>query len=518
MRILLIRPPVLHLPGWAEPRADLPLGCLYIAAVLETAGHDVSVFDGQVYMDEFTTWGWGDRNMFGAPWTKVAQEIRQLAPDIVGIANQFTTQLDCAVEVAKIAKGINPDIVTVVGGNHASVLPNSFFEVTDCIDIVCIGEGELRLPDVIRCIEGKKHLEDVDGIAFRKNGEVVINKQCSFLTNQELDVLPFPAYHLIPMERYFRLQKKGHYIRGHYEYPGSHRAASMITSRGCPYTCTFCSIHLHMGRSFRAHSVGNVLDHIELLTNRYGVRHIHFEDDNLTLNRNRFSKLLDGLLEKKFGITWGTPNGVRADLLPRELIAKSKDTGCTHFVIGVESGKQDNLDRVVKKKLSLEKVEQTARACKELGLDLGAFFIIGFPQETIEDMQTTLNFALKLEREYDVFLILAVLNPLIGTEAYNEALEKGYLVKDVTPSAMASSILRGIIETDNFTQSDVAKLTKSFYRRHKRLMIKKMARFFLQHPKGLVRLIYNLKNSPNRMQTLRLAMTYTNCLIRDFGK
>ena len=151
----------------------------------------------------------------------------------------------------------------------------------------------------------------------------------------------------------------------------------MITSRGCPYDCTFCSIHLHMGKRFRAHSVTNVLRHIELLVSQYGVRHIHFEDDNLTLNRSRFSDLLDGLLAVQFDITWDTPNGVRADLLPKELIAKSKESGCTHLVMGVESGKQANLDRIVKKKLDLQQVERTAHACKELGLDLGAFFIIG---------------------------------------------------------------------------------------------------------------------------------------------
>ncbi|MFC1816722.1 B12-binding domain-containing radical SAM protein, partial [Thermodesulfobacteriota bacterium] len=490
---------------------------LYIAAALEADEHDISVLDCQVYMDEFITWKWGGRNIFGTPWTKLAQEIRQLSPDIVGISNQFTIQLDCTVEVAKIVKGIDRDIVTVVGGNHASILPNSFFRVTDCVDIVCMGEGELRLPEVIRCLEGNKKLEDVNGIAFRKNGVIVISKQGPFLTNQELNGLPFPAYHLIPMDRYFRLQKKGYYARGQYEYSGSHRAVSMITSRGCPYGCTFCSIHLHMGRGYRTHSVSNVLDHIELLTSRYGVRHIHFEDDNLTLNRRRFNKLLDGLLERKFGITWGTPNGVRADLLPKELIAKSKDTGCTHFVIGVESGKQTNIDRFVKKKLRLEKVEQTARVCKKLGLDLGAFFIIGFPQETIDDMQTTLDFALKLERKYDVFLILSVLKPLIGTEVYKEAQKKEYFIEDVTHATMAASIaVSGIIETENFTRSDVARLTRGFYRRHKCLILKKMTRFFLQHPKGLVRLIDNLRCSPDRKQTLRLAMTYTNCLIRDF--
>lgn len=518
MRILLVRPPGRRFPGQVEPTAGLPLGCLYIAAMLEAAEYEVSVLDCQLYADEHPSWKWGDREMFGFPWSEVEREIQRCSPDLVGISNQFTVQIDSAVEVAEIVKHIDPNIVTVLGGNHASALPRTFFDLTNSIDIVCMGEGERRLLDVICCFEGRKRFEDIKGITFRKDGMVVVNEQGPYLTTQDLNALPFPAYHLVNMERYFRLQKKGYLTRGHYEYPGSHRAVSMITSRGCPYNCTFCSIHLHMGKRFRVHSVNNVLEHIELLTSQYSVRHIYFEDDNLTLDRARFSRLLDGLLTKQFGITWDTPNGVRADLLPKELIAKSKEAGCTHLVLGVESGNQANLDRIVKKKLDLQHVERAARACKEVGLDLWAFFIIGFPQETIKDMQATLDYALRLEREYDVSPILNVLKPLIGTEVYHEALARGYLIEDVMPATMGASIAgRGLIETENFTRTDIARLAKGFYRKSKLLLAKKMARFILRHPQALVRLIGVLWRSPNRKQSLRIAMGHTNCLVRDFG-
>lgn len=519
MRIMFVRPPGRRFPGQVEPTAGLPLGCLYIAAMLEAAEYEVSVLDCHLYADEHPSWKWGDREMFGSPWSEVEREIQQYSPDLVGISNEFTVQIDSAVEVAEIVKRIGPNIVTVVGGNHASAFPKSILELTNSIDIACIGEGEHRLLEIICCLNVNRGLESVKGVAFRKGGTVIVNEQVSYLTQIELDALPFPAYHLVDMERYFRLQKKGYLVRGHYEYPGSYRAVSMITSRGCPYNCTFCSIHLHMGKRFRAHSVNNVLKHIELLTSQYSVRHISFEDDNLTLDRARFSSLLDGLLTKQFGITWDTPNGVRADLLPKELITKSKEAGCTHLVVGVESGIQANLDRIVKKKLDLQQVECTARACKELGLDLWAFFIIGFPQETIKDMHTTLDYALRLEREYDVFPILNVLKPLVGTEVYHEALAKGYLIRDVMPATMGASIAGSVlIETENFTRTDIARLAKGFYRKNKLLLAKKIARFILRHPQALVRLIGILWRSPDRKQSLRIAMGYTNCLVRNFRR
>jgi len=519
MRILLVRPPARRFPGQVEPSAGLPLGCLYIAAVLEAADHDVSVLDCQLYDDDQSCWRWDGSEVFGTPWSEVEREIRRYSPDLVGISNQFTAQIDTAVKVAEIVKRIDPNIVTIIGGNHVSALPKSFLELSNSIDIVCMGEGEHRLLDIICCLNGKRGLEDVKGIAFRKGGMVIVNEQGPYLTPQELDALPFPAYHLVDMERYFRLQERGYLARGHYEYPGSHRAVPMITSRGCPYNCTFCSIHLHMGKRFRSHSVSRVLEHIKLLTSQYGIRHIYFEDDNLTLDIDRFSRLLDGLLAKQFGITWDTPNGVRVDLLPKELIAKSKEAGCTHLVVGVESGNQANLDRIVKKKLDLQHVERAARACKELGLDLWAFFIIGFPQETIEDMQATLDYALRLEREYDVLPILNILKPLIGTEVYREALARGYLLEDLTPATMGASIAgRGLIETENFTRTEIARLANGFYRKNKLLLVKKTARFILRHPKALTRLVGNLLRSPNRKQTMRIAMGYTNCLVRDFGR
>jgi radical SAM superfamily enzyme YgiQ (UPF0313 family) len=495
----------------------LPLGCLYVAAALKDAGQEVSIFDCQVYTDQFPSWTWGDGEMFGAPWPRLEREISKFSPDLVGISNQFTVQFDNAIKVAEIVKGINSDIITVVGGNHASVLPMDFFEASSCIDIVCMDEGEHKLQDIIRCIEEEETLENIKGIVFREDGEVIANERGPYLSAQELDELSFPAYQLVDMERYFRLQKAGYHDRARYGYPGSHRAVPMITSRGCPFDCTFCSIALHMGKRFRAHSVTNVLEHIALLTNLYGVRHISFEDDNLTLDRSRFEELLDGMLERQFNITWDAPNGVRADLLSRGLIQKSKEAGCTHLTIGVESGKQSTLDRIVKKKLDLKDVQETARICRNLALDLEAFFIIGFPAETIADMQATLDYAIGLEEKYDVSPIVQVLKPLIGTEVYKEALKDGCLVSDVTAQTMPSSITGGgLIETENFTRADIIRLAKGFSRRHRQLRIKRIVKFMLKHPEAIARLISDLGHSSDRRRTLGNDLYYLNCLLRNF--
>ncbi len=131
------------------------------------------------------------------------------------------------------------------------------------------------------------------------------------------------------------------------------RAISMVTSRGCPFNCCFCSVHLHMGRGFRAHSANYVLNHIEYVVEKFDVKNIFFEDDNLTLDLARFEAICDGLIAKKIKIGWETPNGVRADCLNLNLLQKMKKSGCKSVFFGVESGDQQILDNVICKSLTL---------------------------------------------------------------------------------------------------------------------------------------------------------------------
>jgi anaerobic magnesium-protoporphyrin IX monomethyl ester cyclase len=243
-RILLIRPLDKYKlkPAW-----DISLGLMYLGSVLERAGYDVQIYDAPAQIDfsDFRKEKSAE-NLLRASLGAVENQIRERKPDIVGITNRFSTQLEVAIAVAEIVKKIDPAILTVIGGNHASARPHTFFEETQAIDIACIGEGENTILEIAEYRQGKKSLKDVKGIAFREDGEVIVTERRDYMGN--LDDLPLPAYNLLNLEWYFDAARRGLSGRSVFSYRGSHRAISMITSRGCPYRCVFCSIHLHMGR------------------------------------------------------------------------------------------------------------------------------------------------------------------------------------------------------------------------------------------------------------------------------
>ena len=189
------------------------------------------------------------------------------------------------------------------------LVPKEFLEEAKNVDAVVMGEGEYAMLELVEAFEGKKPFSHVLGIAYRQKGSVVVNAARPFMEN--LDDLPYPAYDLVNMEQYLHPQKIGY--RSFQD-----RAISMITSRGCPFNCCFCAVHLHMGQGFRAHSAEYVLNHIQYVVDKYKVKNVFFEDDNLTLNIKRFEEICDGIIQRKIKIGWETPNGVRADCLTLE--------------------------------------------------------------------------------------------------------------------------------------------------------------------------------------------------------
>jgi len=487
MKALLIRPPQMspNMEFPAGPRSGLPLGLLYIASVLEKEGIEVEIFDALVefdldYLDLNQKWV-----HFGSSWEEIKKIIQKSEAEIIGINNPFSTQLKPALKVAALAKEALPESLVVVGGPHASVAPETFLYDSKEIDMVVGGEGEYTMPRIISWIKGQEDVSNIAGVAYRKNGKIKVNPPAPHI--QDLDNLPLPAYHLLNMERYFELERLGYSPRVTFSYPGSERAVSVITSRGCPFNCTFCSIHPHMGNRWRFHSAEYVLDHLRYLVSEYGVKHIHFEDDNLTLNKKRFETLLDGLLEENINITWDTPNGVRADTFDQTLLEKCKASGCTYLVVGVESGDQFTLNSIIKKKLDLKTVGRVAQDCKTVGIDLHAFFIIGFPGEKKKNLKATLEYALDLKKKFNVFPHLNLAYPQIGTELFKICEEKGYLTAPLNPKTYSNwrgdKLERLMIETEDFKVKDLYELSNSFHRTLARISFLHSVGFLVRNPK-----------------------------------
>jgi radical SAM superfamily enzyme YgiQ (UPF0313 family) len=530
MKVLLVKHPTTHFEKTAPPVSGLPLGLLSIASCLKAAGHDVIIFDAIVGADEHR---WdservGTSYQMGATWEEIRRVVADADPDLVGISNQFTSQVENALMTARAVKEVNRDITVVVGGPHASVMPSTFFESPGIVDFVVMGEGEETMVDLLDTLQNKRDVRAVKGISFMDGISLVIQEPRMFIS--DLDSIPFPAYDLIDLPRYFYFNKKGKDGREAYRYPGSERSVSMITSRGCPYSCIFCSIHLSMGNAFRSHSVSYVLEHIRLLKEKYGIRHIHFEDDNFSFDMTRFSGILDGMITNRFDITWDTPNGIRADYLNETILRKCRESGCTYIRIGVESANEYVSKRIVRKHLDLNTVVNVSKLCRKIGIDLEAFYLIGLPGETVPQMKETIDFAIRQERNlglapYDLFTA----TPLIGTEMYKICVERGYICSELTAANIATATQgEGIISTESFSPEILRTLLHDFRRRHLIAKILYSLRFMLRHPFYLVN---RLSSSFYLSQLLLLVKQgkfgallsdlflyrYRNCVVRKIG-
>ncbi len=463
MKVLLINPPQTFYPGSDAPAGNLPLGLMYIAAVLQKEAYKVEILDA--FSADYPFDKNGETVRVGMPFDRIRLQIEERKPDIVGIAGPFTSEIEHAIKVSNIAKEVNPSILTVVGGPHVTLVPKEFLREAKDVDIAVTGEGEYAMLEIAEAFEGKKRWSDIRGIAFREKDGVAVNQPRPLIEN--LDDLPYPAYDSVDMEEYLNPKRIGY-------RSFQNRAISMITSRGCPFNCCFCAVHLHMGKTFRAHSADYVLKHIEYVVKEFDVKNIFFEDDNLTFDLQRFEAICDGIIAKKIKIGWETPNGVRADKLNLNLLKKMKQSGCQSVFFGVESGDQQILDKVICKSLDLDKVVEVAKLSQQIGLKTGGFYIIGFPGEKKENMQKTVDFALKLKRDYEVGMHLFMATPSYGTRLYEECKEKGYIAKDLTWTAFSEARQpKGmpLITTPDFTPADVKEIAAKALAEYKKLSL-----------------------------------------------
>lgn len=519
MKVLLVRPPSRFFGGSARPSASIPLGLLSIAAVLEKNGIKTQIYDAQVNASRPLCRYPNGEIFVGDDWPKIEREIALRAPDIVGISNMFTVQQDSAMEVARIVKRINKSILTVVGGSHPTARPGDFFLKTESFDIVCLGEGEETMLDIVSSFREKKQMSHIAGTAVKEGDGFRINSKRPLI--RDLDSLPFPAYHLINLEDYFLLNSKGFTDRPSWMYDGSERTMSVVTSRGCPFQCIFCSIRNHMGEEWRSHSVAYVAEHLRLLARQYKIRHIHFEDDNLTLDQARFKGLLGQMAKEDLPLTWDAPNGVRIDTLTKDMLLECKKTKCTYLIFGVESGNKRVLNEVIQKRLDLDCVRRVASWCKDIRLDAMAFFVIGFPGESRDEMAQTVDLAINLQKRYGVLASLFVATPLPGTKLEEVFQRSGCLERELTPQQFARMTSGSyLIGTDAVVAKEMKGLMGDFYKRFKKEFLKSALKFFMCHPACLMKGFIRLKNQRRSVSIRELAhilFSFKNCLLRGVG-
>lgn len=417
-RVLLFMPPAITNKTLIDINPAPPLGLGYIAAVLESMGKEVKIVD--CLLEGWNQWVPVSEGIIriGLSEEQIAGIIREFKPDIVSVNSQFTRQYRNAHEIYRIAKTINPDIITIAGGAHPSVLPE--FALKDAnLDFAVMGEGELTIRELVTALETDPGtIPSIDGIGYTAEGTVHINPKTRFI--EDLDTILPPAWHLMNVEHYFGLDVC-HGKRF------CTRFFSIITSRGCPAKCVFCTAFNVWGRRYRARSARKVVDEIKFLTGHYQIGELLIEDDNFTFDVKRAEEICDLIIEEKLKVRFDTPNGIAAYRLTPGLVLKMKQAGFERINLAIESGNQDALLRIIKKPLRLEKVQEIVEYCHTIDLEVGSFFIIGIPGMTLSQMWDNYRFCRKLKL-FSPFISVAT--PYPGSDLYTICKEKNYLSQD----------------------------------------------------------------------------------------
>jgi len=434
MNVFLINPPYYFMGELEYLTQNLGLG--YIASCLLSDGHHVEVLDalaeGKENVKRVTVDG-RPVSRIGLEFDDIADRIPQ-GTDLIGITAPFSNHAVIIDDLSRAIRKRFRDAPIVLGGVYASTQPERALE--SAVDFIVVGEGESPM----RALAAGKDPADIPGVWYRKDGQVVPGGRSDMIP--DLDSIPFPARHLLPMEKYLMLSPRG--------TPDS-RNATIITSRGCPFACTFCSIHPVYTRKWRARSAENVLAEVDELIEKWGVTSIEFEDDNLTMDAERAGAIFEGLAKRE--VNWSCPNGIRVDTLDAELLELMRRSGCFAIHLAIESGDPEML-AAMNKKLNLDKVREVVDACNRLEMPFVAFFIFGHPGETERRFRTTMRFAKRLVDMGMVNCGVHIATPYPGTELLRMCREKGYLIHDDADQRM---MFPGDIhiETPDFTGDDI---------------------------------------------------------------
>jgi tRNA A37 methylthiotransferase MiaB len=453
MKILLIQPPIQDF--YQTSIRTQPIGLAYLAASLNRYGYKVEILDCQTeerrsvpipselsYLRDFYPFNdqspfklYSGYYHFGMGWDEISRRVEGSKADVFGISSSFTPYYGEALEIARIVKEWDRSKIVVMGGAHVSCDPEGVLK-SSFVDYVVLGEGEIRFPHLLKQIEkGRmRSIEEIDGIGYRVDEEIWINPLQSFI--QDLDSLPLPARELLDTDRY-RLRKK--------------RSTMIITSRGCPHGCAYCSTHLVMGTSFRRRSPEDIIQEMIECRKRYGIQIFDIEDDNFTFDQKRAKRLM-GLIIETFGeksLELTAMNGVSFASLDGELLRLMKRAGFQTINLSFVSITPSIKEKMGRPGLATD-FEEILGKVGEAGLHAVVYAIFGMPGQTIEEMVDTLIYLMGKR----VLIGPSIYYPTPGTPLYEQCKKMGILPS--YPSQWRSSAFP--IETKDFNRFDLITL------------------------------------------------------------
>ncbi|MBI5117065.1 cobalamin B12-binding domain-containing protein [Candidatus Poribacteria bacterium] len=464
---------------------SMPLGVAYLASAVRDIS-DVTIMDAVAESDHEEPMD-GDFTWYGSALSEIRSRIEDFKPDLVGIGCIFSSIFPVIRKVCREIKAIDPDIITITGGSYPTFMAEHCMK-EPALDMIVLGEGEMTFREIIRRLSSGASLAEIDGLAFRDGDRTVVNPRTTWI--EDLDTIRFPARDLLPMDAYKKIG-----IPHSLSFSGKN-FAPMITSRGCPARCIYCSSTRFWGNRYRFRSPENVLDEIGGLISRWDIGEIQFEDDNTTANPKRAMSIFRGIIDRGYKIRFNFPNGLALWTLDERLVDLMVEAGCYEMILAFESGCQEVLRDIVKKPTNLEKAIKITRYIQHKGIRTDAFYIIGFPGETREQIRRTFRFANKVKTDLAYFFVA---NPLPGSELHRIAESRGMLPQGFNFENLTYS--RSAYRDDVFPNGELERMAgrgfvkyafRSFLRRPHVFLKRFLFDLFLKRPRYTVQILVRI--------------------------
>lgn len=436
---------------------NVPLNYIHLAGWLRRAGHEVHILDMVV---DGVTPDYADRF------------IRDHAIGTVGIGC-MTCEFPAAVEEARRLKASHPGIQIIFGGAHPSGDPEECLR-TGVVDYVVVGEGEIALTALLGDLEGGRQPGEIAGVWSILDGTV---RPAPPAPVPDVRDLPRPAYDLLDLEKYFLLDSPWH-------FPKSQRAVQFITSRGCPYQCSYC--HEIHGKKFRGMDPEVILDQMEWLVRDFGVREFMVVDDIFNFDLERAKRICHGIVDRKLKVHLQFPNGVRGDRFDEELVMLMKQAG-THFMAIAIETVSEKFQKLIRKNLKIDRALQTIHWVNRHNIEVSGFFMIGFPGETLEEVRATANFAVNAPLDT---IFVSIVSPFKGTKLRTDMLNGRFGEMDSEGKAALNQLFP-IIHNRQLPAEVLSRIQRETYWR------------FYTRPRSLVNLGKKLTNGRNVKKIVR---------------
>lgn len=435
--------------------------------MLERADYEVKIIDclAEGYYTSSPLDESGDFIRYGLTGAEIRAQIQTYQPDVIGVSSIFSNQADVIDEIFRIARSECPEALLITGGAHARYFPDQYINELGA-DAVFLGESENTIIEYLDWANGARELTSLQGIVVRHrdNQALYVDKTMPLVRRigrsegvaTDIDAIPFPAWHLYNMERYFQI--------GAYQSPYTigKRVAQIYTSRGCTAKCTFCTTTNFWGGKLRRRSPSNVLHELQMLRDAYQIDEFHIQDDNITNDRDHARLLFRDL--RQLGLPWCTPQGTALWRMDENLIDLMADSGCYQITFAIESGVQRVLNELIKKPLDLQKTVHLVKYARSRGLDVHGFFIIGMPPmfgcagESLEEMHATYRYA---EDAGFTSASFFTATPIIGSELLTESLRQGFIPPNTPLYRM--SYKQGLLHVPGlWSGKDIQELARDF--------------------------------------------------------